>query len=496
VSVGDLSAVSPFFGDFDQPVLWDNRTDSKWISIVPSDRRQCCNSILISLTALLLIGGCTNAQTKSDFDGLLKSSATARSIGHEDLAANDLKEAFDSLPPNDDPKRVQRVNQLYPQLLALAADLKKSGRLSLSNTMYEKAMAIEAECTLADKPSATALRKETDEVFAQEEKILATASNTPDLRLKEKEFRNTSEVLKKLFAKGEYRKVETEGLKHSESVRALCGTDSALYDEARKVYIDTLLVQDKLAPALALLERDLKELDTFSEDDLKNADADAIQNAFFLCSTLCEIAQLKTIIGELDEAEKTARRSLRLVNILGGRMVLETALSQIVLADVLMRKGQNQEALVLARSSYKLLATIKSTPSDQIRAMRMIAVLENLLGQKDLAKRDFSNLANLFTAYPRIRESWISFAVAAAYYRAQGDKQGFLRLKDRAIKATLSKNISKFDVLTVFETLGDSAFQASEFSEALSFYEKALQYSSNFRKEELERKIERSKKEI
>ncbi len=463
---------------------------------MPSERSKCCNSILISVTALLLIGGCTNAQTKSDFDGLLKSSATARSIGHEDLAANDLKEAFDLLPPKNDLKRVQRVNQLYPQLLALAADLRKSGRLSLSNTMYEKAIAIETECTLADKPSATDLRKETEDVFAQEEKILASATDKPDLRLKEMEFRRTSGILKKLFAKGEYRKVEAEGIKHSQSVRAMCGTDSALYDEARKVYIDTLLVQDKLAPALALLERDVKELDTFSEDDLKNADADAVQNAFFLCSALCEIAQLKTIIGELDDAEKTARRSLRLANILGGRMVLETALSQIVLADVLMKKGQNEEALALARSSYKLLGKIKSTPSDQIRALRIIAVLENSLGQKDLAKRDFSSLANLFTAYPRIRQSWISFPVAAAFYRSQGDKQGFLRLKDRAIKATLSKNISKFDTVAVFETLGDSAFQASEFSEAMSLYEKALQYSSKVRKDELEKKIERCKKEM
>ncbi len=433
-------------------------------------------------------------QLKSDFTGLLKSSADARSIGHEDQAANDLKDAFDLLPPKSDPKREQSVNQLYTQILALAADLKKSGRLSLSNTMYDKAIAIETECTLADKPSATALRKETDEVFAQEEKILATASNTPDLRAKEKEFRHTSDILKKLYEKGEYRKVETEGIKHLERVRGMCGTDDTLYDEARKTYIDTLLAQDKLAPALALLERDAKELDTFSEDDLKNADEDAIQHAFFLRSTLCEIAQIKTIMGELDNAEKTARRSLKLVKMLGGRMVLETALSQLALADVLIKKGETREALSLARSSYRLLGTIKSTPADQIHSMRIIAMLEDLFGDKELAKRDFSSLSNLFTAYPRIPESWVSFAVAAAYYRAQGDERGFLRLKDRAIKATLSKNISRFNVRTIFETLGDSALRTSEFSEALGFYQKALQYSSSIKNEELEEKIERCRK--
>lgn len=462
---------------------------------MPSNRRKPYKSILISLTTLLLIVGCTNAQKKGDFAGLLKSSADARSIGHEDLAANDLKEAFDLLPAKNDPNREKAVNQLYAQLLVLAADLRKSGRLSLSNTMYDKAIEIENECTTAGKASAKALKLETEEVFAQEEKILDVASNTSDLRKKEKEFRSTSAKLKRLFEKGDYQRVEIEGIKHSENVRALCGTDSALYDEARKVYIDTLLVQDKLPPALALLERDLKELDTFSEDDLKNADADSVQKAFFLCTTLCEISKLKIIVGELDDAEKTARRSLRLANILGGRMVLETALSQLALAEVLIKKGQNQEALALARSSYKLLGTIKSTTAKKIRSLSMIAVLENLLGQKELAKRDFSSLSNLSSAYPRIRESWIAFAYAAAYYRAQGDKRGFLRLKDRAIKATLSKKMPRFEIFTVFETLGDSAFQASEFSEATVLYEKALQYSSNFQKAELEEKLANSRKQ-
>ncbi len=231
MSVGDLSADSPLIADLNLPVVWDNRLIANGFRVVPSDCRKYCNSILISATALLFVGGCTNVPPKSDFNGLLKSSADARSIGHEDQAANDLKEAFDLLPQKSDPKREQAVNQLYTQILALAADLKKSGRLSLSNTMYEKAISIETECTLADKPSATDLRKETDEVFAQEEKILATASNTPDLRAKEKEFRHTSDILKKLYEKGEYRKVENEGIKHLESVRGMCGTDDTLYDE-------------------------------------------------------------------------------------------------------------------------------------------------------------------------------------------------------------------------------------------------------------------------
>lgn len=495
MSVGDLSAVSPLFGDLDNRFCGTIDLTANGFRIVPSNRRKPCKSILISLATLLLIAGCTNAQKKGDFAGLLKSSADARSIGHEDLAANDLKEAFDLLPAKNDPSREQSVNQLYAQILVLAADLRKSGRLSLSNTMYDKAIEIENECTTAGKASAKALKLETEEVFAQEEKILDVASNTSDLRKKEREFRSTSESLKKLFENGQYQKVEIEGIKHLESVRALCGTDSPLYSEARKVYIDTLLVRDKLAPALALLERDVKELDTFSEDDLKNADADSVQNAFFLCTTLCETAKIKTIMGELDDAEKNARRSLHLAQTLGGRMDKETALSQIALAEVLMKKGQDQEALDFARGSLKLLGKIKATPADRVRGLAMIAVLENSLGQMQPAKRDFSALANLISAYPRIKESWVAFAYTAAYYRAQGDKRGFLRMKDRAIKATLSKKMPRFEIVTVFETLGDSASQASEFSEATVLYEKALQYSSNFQKTALEKKIENSRKQ-
>ncbi len=123
----------------------------------------------------------------------------------------------------------------------------------------------------------------------------------------------------------------------------------------------------------------------------------------------------------------------------------------------------------MAKSTYKLLGTIKSTPADQIHSMRIIAMLENLFGDKELAKRDFNSLSNLFTAYPRIPESWVSFPVAAAYYRAQGDERGFLRLKDRAIKATLSKK-SRASIFALYlKPLVTALFRLRNFLKHLFF---------------------------
>ncbi len=448
--------------------------------------------MLVFLTTVLLFG-CTSQEKKSDFAGLIQSSIKARSVGHEDLAANDLKEAFDALPPQGDPKRTPAVNQLYPEILELAAELRKSGRLSLSNTMYDKAIEIESQCTIAGKASATALKQDTEKVFDIEEKMLAGASTKPDLRAKEREFRHTSATLRKHFEKGEYRRVESEVTKHLESVRALCGTGDTIYDEARKVYIDTLLVQDKLTPALAILNRDVKELDTFTEDDLKNADTDAIQSAFFVCKTLCEIANLKIITGDFDEAEKTARRALQLANQIGGRVVLEKSLSQMTLADVLIRKGQSKEALASLKSSQNMLATIDTPMINRIHCYTLIAPLENSLGQKKDAKRDFDTLIGWIPGAPPDSELSLSLALAASFYRLQGDEKKYLSLKDRAVNLTLAKGVSKSDTERVFETLGDCSFQVSRFAEAADFYQKALRHSSQFQKEQLEKKIKNCK---
>lgn len=438
--------------------------------------------------------GCASADEKSKFAGLIQSSIEARAIGHEDLAANDLKEAYELLPPKSDSKRVLAVNQLYPEIIELARDLGKSGRFSLSHTMFDKAIEIEPECTIAGKLSATALKQETEEVFDTEEKILGRGSNVNGLRAREKQLRHISDILKKRFEKGEFSAVEAEATKHLEVVRAACGTASPQYEEVRKVLIDSRVRLDKLTEVMELLNRDAKELDTFTLDKLKNADEDAVQNACFLGTTLSYKATLETILGPLDEAERNARRSLKLVNTLGGTLRWEKALSEMALADVLRRKGQANEALALALSSQKMMATIAATNRDRIYCLTMLCQLEGALGQKQQAQRDFANLLNLVSVSPNSLESAIALANAAAFYRVHGDEAKYAKLEEKALLAALSKGQAKIAAQAVFETLGDSSLQVSKFSDAQNFYQKAMPYSSNFQMERVKSKIEDCKK--
>ncbi len=441
-----------------------------------------------------MLVACTTADEKDKFAGLIQSSIKARSVGHEDLSANDLKEAFELLPPPGDPKRVEAVNQLYPEIVELARELGKSGRFSLSHTMYDKAIEIEQECTIAGKSSAAALKQETEKVFDTEEKILDRASSSNDLRTREKQLRHTTDNLKKRYEKGEYLTVEAEAKQHLEVVRAALGTASPQYDEIRKVVIDSQVRLDKMPDALGLLNRDEKELDTFTLEGLRNADEDAVQNALFLSTTLFNKANLETIAGPLDEAERHARRSLELVNTLGGTFRLEKALSEMALANVLSRKGDESEALNLARKAQKMLETVNTSKGDRISSLSLIGRLEDKLGQKQQAQVDFTNLLKLVSASPGLVESTIAYAYAAAFYRARGAEPVFSKLKEKALASAMAKGQSKIAAQAVFETLGDSSFHVLQFSEALDFYSKAMPYSSNFQLERIKMKIEDCKK--
>lgn len=451
----------------------------------------CCCLILLSIFVLV---GCTTTEEKSKFAGLIQSSIKARTIGHEDLAANDLKEAFELLPPQGDPKRVESVNQLYPEIIELARELAKSGRFSLSHTMYDKAIEIEKECTIAGKPSATALKQDTEKAFDTEEKILSHAASSNDLRSKEKQLNNTTDNLKQRFEKGEFLTVEPEAKKHLEVIRAAFGTDSPQYDEVRKILIDSQVRLDKLPEAMELLNRDEKELDTFALADLKNAQEDAVQNACFLSTTLCNKANLETIVGPLDEAEKHARRSLQLITTLGGTLRLEKAASEMALANVLSKKGDGKAALGLARSSEKMLVTVNGPKADRISCLSMICRLEDELGQKHQAESDFANLLAQVSQSPDLPESTMALANAAVFYRKHGDAASYSKLKERALSSATAKGQSKVAAQAVFETLGDSSFQASQFGEALDFYGKAMAYSSPFQMERIKTKIEDCKK--
>lgn len=454
-----------------------------------SPTAQFFTSNMLAAIMVFSLTGCGEASKKADFEKLIKSSNRARSIGHEDLAANDLKEALELLPPQSNSDRTMAVNLIYPEILALAADLRKSGRLSLSNTMYDRAIEIENDCTLPDKASAASLKKETEKMFDIEENILAKATSTNDLRAKEEALEATTNGFKDSLSKGDYEIIHKEGMKHFERVRLVSGEAGQLYEGIRKVVLNALKAEDKYSEAIALLKRDVKDLDTFSQEDLKNADTDSIQNAYYLSSTLCDLAKLEAASGDLQEAEANARRALRLATLLGGKMVQEKAFSQIVLSDILRIKGQNEQALALAKSAFAIMGTANFSLGYRARALAQIAKIEAALGNKDGAQKVCDSIFEMTKQARAVDDIIDSLAVAAVYFQTAGNEKKFLQTKELLVAKTLSPKAPYYANEAAFEMLGDSSRKLSRFSEALGYYQQALKYSSKEHTAKLGEKI-------
>ncbi len=444
-------------------------------------------TVVLSTTLFCLVG-CSNAEKKADVASLIKSSVEARLIGHEDLAANYIKEAFDSLPPVNTPQRVLAVDQLYSETLILAKDLRKSGRLSLSDTLYDKAIEIEQESTLSSKQSARKLKQETEKMFDIEENILVKATGSNDLRESENRLRKITKHLEMLLKQGDYAKVESDGQKHLQIVRNACGTGSPVYENARQVYVSALLRLGMSKQALDLMGSDAKELKSFSDKDLENADAEAIQNAYFLDRFLCEFANVQLQLGDLSGAEKSARQSVDLAGTLGGKMVLEKAYAMLALSRALKAQGEFKPALDLAASAMPMMEQHGAYLEDKVRCLQVIAEVEETLDLKKEAARDFNKLIEIALTSPVTGDSPLALAVASAYFRANGNEKKCLELKNKSIANAMSEG-DKFETRSVFKKLGDSARKASRTQEAVSFYEKALRYSSKSQEMEIKEKI-------
>lgn len=449
---------------------------------------------LCSLLILSFATGCGETAKKDNFAELITDGATARSAGHEDRAANSLKEAFELLPPQSDPKRVACVNKLYPETLALASALRQSGRFSLSKTMLDKAIEIESECTLPGKKSAIELRAETEKVGEMELSILKRADKAKELRHELKQLKLTTRDLVKQFDSGDFEQVARDGRAHLEVLRKTRGAASNAYCDARRLVIDSLLHQGNTEAALKLLEDDVPELNKFNDKDLANADEEAVESALFLSPLLAQIADLQLSLGRNAEAEKSAARSLQIAQVLGGKANPDAASSKLVLATILKEKGRDKEALELARDALPLLSKSKRQQASRVRCLYTVAQLEDSLGQKREAKRDFDKLIAEAESHEQRGTSGISLAIGAAFYRTLGDQQKYANLKDKAIKIAQRKSESPNSVRVIYETLGDSSVRFSKFSEALPYYEIALKNADRLQKERLEKKIAACKK--
>ena len=447
-----------------------------------------------TLALAFLITACSSGPPKESFSSLLADAVQARTSGHEDRAANGLKEAFELLPERGNAERVSAVNQIYPEILALAAELRQLGRFSLSKTMYDKAIEIEPECTIEGKQSATALKDETEKVGDMELNLLKRADKAKELRQELKQLKHTTKDLAKQFNEGDYDLVAKDGRAHLEVLRKTRGATSNAYAGARRLVIDSLIFQDKIPQAIKLLEDDIPELSRFKDEDLKNADDEAVECTMFLSPLLAQIADLQLSLGRNDEAEKNAKRSLQLAKILGGKMGADAAFSQLILASIEKSKGKNKEALELARTALPSLSKSNKKRENWVRALLMIAQLESSLGKTQEAQRDFDKLIREARGRKQLGSAALSLAAAAAFYREQGQDSRFAELKDEAIAMVSRPAEPPNSVEQTYEILGDSAVRFSKFSEALGYFESALKASPKSQRERLEKKISMCKK--
>lgn len=446
------------------------------------------------MLVLSTLTGCGETVKKEDLSALIRDAAAARSSGHEDRAANSLKEAFDLLPAPGQPKRVDCINKIYPEILALALDLRQSGRFSLSKTMLDKAIEIESECTLPDKKSATALKAETEKVGDMEISLLKRADKAKEFRLELKQLKHTTRDLVKQFDSGDFEQVARDGRAHLEVLRKTRGAASNAYCDARRLVIDSMLQQGNTEGALNLLEDDVSELNRFNDRDLANADEDAVESALFLSPLLAQISDLQLCLGKENEARKNAERSIEIARILGGKANPDAATGMLVLATIMKDHGKEREALEMAKNALPLMSKVKHQHANWVRCLYTIAQLEDSLGKTSEAERDFDRLISDAERHEQRGATGVSLAIAAAFYRARGEKEKYNALKDKAIKIALNKNEPPNSARLIYETLGDSCVRASKFSEALPYFGTALKFASKLQKEVLEKKIAACKK--
>lgn len=454
--------------------------------------RQRVLTLCICCAAFLLFG-CSSESKKDDLPALVKSSAKARAGGHEDAAANDLKEAFERLPQKGSARRIECINQLYPETIELSILLRQLGRLSLANTMLDKAIEIEPECTIQDKQSAVALKKETERVGEMEATLIKRADKAKELRDGLKELKHTTRDLSKLFARGDFEQVARDGRKHLEILRKSRGAASNAYCDARRLVVESMLQQDNIEGAIKLLEDDVNELSNFKDNDLRNGDEEAVESAMYLAPLLGEIANLEVTVGRFDEAEKNALRSFELAKIMGGKASPDSNGGQLAYAAILQSKGKNKEALDAANAALPFFQRSRANRALRVRCLYTIAHLQEALGNTKLAKKGYDHLILEAKENPQPGSSSISLALAAAFYRTQTENE-YSKLKDEAIKLASRKGEPKSSIQVMYETLGDSSVRFSKFTEAQSDYEKALKYAPEFQKENLQKKIDMCKK--
>jgi len=458
--------------------------------------KKLLKTICSLLAVVCLFSSCSTAPKKDEFSDFINSSKKSRSLGHEDAAANDLKQAFDALAPKGKSGRVEQINLIYPEIIALSSELRQSGRFSLAKTMLDKAIQIQTECTLQDKKSAVLLKEETERVGELEISLIKRADKAKELRNELKELKQTTKGLAKLFGRGDFEQVARDGRRHLEILRKSRGAASNAYCDARRVVVESMLQQDNVTGAIKLLEDDIAELSNFTDQELHNADDAAVESAMYLAPLLGEIANLQVSIGKFDEAERNALRSLQLAGIMGGKANADSSGAHLALSIALKAKGNHKEALKVARKALPFFKRSKSNRLLRTRCLYTVAQLEDSNGLKKEAQRDYGRLVNEAERDPQPGASIVALASAAAFYRSEGDAGEYSRLKELAVRLAQKKGEPGSSIQVMYETLGDSSVRFSKFTEALGMYELALKNAPLSQKESLQKKIAMCKKNM
>ncbi|HNB24011.1 MAG TPA: tetratricopeptide repeat protein, partial [Candidatus Melainabacteria bacterium] len=334
-------------------LLWDNLPCIELMVAMKISSRACQICLLWAAISTFLFG-CTPAQNKPDIASLVRSSVKARAAGHEDLAANDLKEAYEHLPPEHTAERVEAINQLYIPTVELASELGKSGRFSLATTMFDRAIAIEPECTLANKPSAAALKRESDKAFDTEENILTSATTAGHIKEKTLKMQHVTESLARRLQTEEPKNIEAEIRKHLQNTRESFGVASYQYLDILRVMEDALAKQNSIPFAIEIIERDIGKLKDFKDEDLKNADTDAFESVYFMIPLYCDLSTLQMKVKRLDDAEESARKACEYARLIGGKEKGRLVNAQYMLGSVLHAKGKDADAITCLRMALAL----------------------------------------------------------------------------------------------------------------------------------------------
>jgi tetratricopeptide (TPR) repeat protein len=141
-----------------------------------------------------------------------------------------------------------------------------------------------------------------------------------------------------------------------------------------------------------------------------------------------------------------------------------------------------------------LLERARSGSSNKLRCLTLSAQAEAALGNKKNAEKACDLIIELAKEARAIDATIESLAFASVYFQNSGNEKKFLQAKELLTAKMQSPKAPFYANSAALERLGDSSKSLSRVSEAVSYYQRALKYSSAAHKEKIDQKIADCKK--